>query len=134
MTHNLQSMTVSAETLAERIITIECENRTLSKGYDRLIDRISIQEGTVHAMRIMSKEEMVSLTNKLHTLESKMKALEHNTRQEIQDLQKVMVSRLNKIEEIIDSDEQEQKVERQHLTPKTLSLHRVIPDFPVLTS
>ena len=31
MTHNLQSMTVSAETLAERIITIECENRTLSK-------------------------------------------------------------------------------------------------------
>ena len=29
MTHNFQSMTVSAETLAERIITIECENRTL---------------------------------------------------------------------------------------------------------
>ena len=49
MTRNLQSMTVNAETLAERIITIECENRTLSKGYDRLIDRISIQEGTVHA-------------------------------------------------------------------------------------
>ena len=38
MTHNLQSMTVSAETLAERIITIECENRTLSKGYDRLTE------------------------------------------------------------------------------------------------
>ena len=134
MTRNLQSMTVSAETLAERIITIECENRTLSKGYDRLIDRISIQEGTVHAMRIMSKEDIVSLTDKLHALESLMKALEHNTGQEIQDLQKAMVSRFNKIEEIIDSDEQEQKVERQHSPQKTLSLHRVIPAFPVITS
>ena len=134
MTRNLQSMTVSAETLAERIITIECENQTLSKGYDRLIDRISIQEGTVHAMRIMSKEDIVSLTDKLHALESLMKALEHNTGQEIQDLQKAMVSGFNKIEEIIDSDEQEQKVERQHSPQKTLSLHRVIPAFPVITS
>ena len=75
MTHNLQSMNVSAETLAERIITIECENRTLSKGYDRLIDRISIQEGTVHAMRIMSKEDIVSLTDKLHALELSMNAI-----------------------------------------------------------
>ena len=63
MTRNLQSMTVSAETLAERIKTIECENWTLSKGYDRLIDRISIQEDTVHAMRIMSKEDMVGISN-----------------------------------------------------------------------
>ena len=63
---------------------------------------------------IVSREEMVSLTDKLHALESLMKALEHNTGQEIQDLQKAMMSRFNKIEEIIDSDEQEQKVERQH--------------------
>ena len=74
MTRNLQSMTVSAETLAERIITIECENRTLSKGYDRLIDRISIQEGTVHAMRIMSKEDIVSLTDKLYAFFDNSKA------------------------------------------------------------
>ena len=85
-------------------------------------------------MRIMSKEEMVSPTDKLHALESLMKALEHNTGQEIQDLQKAMVSRFNKIEEIIDSDEQEQKVERQPSPQKTLSLHRVIPAFPVITS
>ena len=50
MTRNLQYVTVSAETLAERIKTMECENWTLSKGYDRLIDRISIQEGTVHVI------------------------------------------------------------------------------------
>ena len=78
MTRNLQSMTVNAETLAERIITIEWENQTLSKGYDRLIDRISIQEGTVHAMRIMSKEDIVSLTDKLHALELSMKAIMSN--------------------------------------------------------
>ncbi|KAK7806240.1 hypothetical protein U0070_008903 [Myodes glareolus] len=116
-----------------------------------------MQEGTVHAMRIMSKEDMVSLTDKLHTLELSMKAilskeemvslmdkhhalellmkaLQHNTGQEIQDLQKAMVIRFNKIEEIIDSDEQEQKVERQHSPQKTLSLHRVLPAFPVITS
>ena len=75
MTRNLQSVTVSAETLAERVKTIECENWTSSKGYDRLIDRISIQEGTVHAMRIMSKEDMVSLTDRLHPLELSMKAI-----------------------------------------------------------
>ena len=62
----------------------------------------------------------MSLTDKFRALESLMKALEHNTGQEIQDLQKAMVSRFNKIEEIIDSDEQEQKVERQHLPLKTL--------------
>ena len=54
---------------------------------------------------IMSKEEMVPLTDKLYNLESLMKTLEHNTGQEIQDLQKVMVSRFNKIKEIVDSDE-----------------------------
>ena len=125
-------MMVSAEILAERNKTIECENRTLLNRYDRLIDRIFKQEDTVHAMRIiskegmlslkdklhavesslrviMSKEEMVPLTDKLYNLESLMKTLEHNTGQEIQELQKGMVSRFNKIEEIIDSDEQEQK-------------------------
>ena len=132
MTHNLQSMMVSVETLAERIKIIECENRTLLNRCDTLIDRIFIQEGTVHAMMIiskegmlsltdkllavdssmkaiMSKEEMVSLMDKHYNLESLMKTLEHNTGQEIQELQKGMVSRFNKIEEIIDSDEQEQK-------------------------
>ena len=58
---------------------------------------------------ILSKEEKVSLMDKLYTLEFLMKALERNAEQEIQYLQKAMVSRFNKIEEIIDSDEQEQK-------------------------
>ena len=79
-------------------------------------DMVSLTD-KLHALElsmkvVVSKEEMVSLTDKLHDLESLMKALEHNPGQEIQDLQKAMVSRFNKIEEIIDSDEQEQKVDR----------------------
>ena len=55
--------------------------------------------------------------DKLHTLESSMKALQHNSRQEIQVLQEAMVNRFKKHEEIINSDEKEEKVERQNLTP-----------------
>ena len=39
-----------------------------------------------------------------------MRILEHNTGQEIQTLQKAMVNRFEKIEEIINFDNQEHKV------------------------
>ena len=99
---------------------------------------MSIQEGTIYAMKIMSKDEILSLMDRLHTLESSMRALEQNTGQEIQTLQKIMVNRFEKIEEIIDFDDQEQKVRRQNLSLsvcKTLqdSFPRVLPTFPVIT-
>ena len=104
-----------------------------------MADRLSIQEGTIHAMKIISKDEILSLMDKLHTLESSMKALEHNSGQEIQALQKAMVNRFKKIEEILNSDEEEQKIERQILTPsgsKTLqdNFHKALPAFPVITA
>ena len=40
-------MTVGAKTLFERICSVECTNYTLSKGYDRLSDRMSLQEGNM---------------------------------------------------------------------------------------
>ena len=103
-----------------------------------MADRLSIQEGTIHAMKIISKDEILSLMDKLHTLESSMKALEHNSGQEIQALQKAMVNRFEKTEEILNSDEQEQMVERQILTPsvsKTLrdNSHKTLPAFSVIT-
>ena len=128
---------MSAEKLFDKIRTTECINCTFSKEYERLIDRISIPEGTVHAIRIMSKDEILSLMDRLHTLESSVKALEHNTGQEIQTLQKTMVKRFEKTEEIINSDEQEQKVERQNLTPsvsKTFGFRRILAAYPVITS
>ena len=106
-----------------------------------MTDRMSIQEGTIYAMKIMSKDEILSLMDRLHTLESSMRALEQNTGQEIQTLQKIMVNRFEKIEEIIKFDDQEQKVGRQNLTlsvRKTLqdSFPRVLllPAFPVIIS
>ena len=48
-------MTMGAETLFERIHPVECFSQTMSKGYDRLIDRMSLQEGNMHAIKIMSK-------------------------------------------------------------------------------
>ena len=110
LVHKTQSMTVGAETLFERICTVECINWTLSKGYDRLTDRMSLQEGNIHAMRIMSKDEILFLTDRLHNLESSMRVLEQNTGQEIQTVQKAMVNRFEKIEEIINFDNQEHKV------------------------
>ena len=66
----------------------------------------------MHAIKIMSKDETLSLLDRLHTLESSMRALEQNTGQEIQTLQKAVVNRFEKNEEIIEFDDQKQKVKR----------------------
>ena len=75
-----------------------------------MTDRLSPQEGKMHAMEIISKDETLSLLDRLHTLESPMRALEQNTGQEVQTLQKAVVNRFEKIDRIIIFDEQEQKV------------------------
>ena len=85
-------MKVGAETLLERIHTVECINRTLSKGYDRLTDRMSLQEGNIHAIMIMCKDETLSLLDRFHILEFSIRALEQSTGQEIQILQKAVVN------------------------------------------
>ena len=53
--------TEGAKILSERIRIVKCINQTLSKGYDRLTDRMSLQEGNMHAIKIMSKDETLSL-------------------------------------------------------------------------
>ena len=57
-------MTVGAETLFESIHTVECINWTLSKRYDGLTDRMSYQEKNMHAMKIMFKDETLSLLDR----------------------------------------------------------------------
>ena len=69
----------------------------------------------MHAIKIMSKDETLFLLDRLHTLKSSMRALEQNTGQEIQTLQKAVVKRFEKIEEFIEFDDQGQKVQRQNL-------------------
>ena len=84
----------------------------------------------------MSKDETLSLLDRLHTLESSMRALEQNTGQEIQTLQKAVVKRFEKIEEFIKFDDQGQKVQRKNLASSVCknlqdSLPRILPAFPI---
>lgn len=54
-------MNVSTETLFERSHTVECIKWTVSKRYDRLADRMALQEGNMHAKKIISRDETLSL-------------------------------------------------------------------------
>ena len=66
-------------------------------SYDRLTDRMSLQEGNMYTLKITSKDETLSLLDRLHTLESSMRALEQNTRQEIQTFQKAVIKDLKRL-------------------------------------
>ena len=57
------------------------------------MDKISRQEGNMHTVKIMFKDETLSLLDKFYTLKSSVRALEQNTGQEIQTLQKAVVKR-----------------------------------------
>ena len=67
----------------------------------------------MHAIKIMSKDEMLFLLEKFHSLEFSVRALKQNTGQEIQTFQKAVVRRLKKIEEFVETDEQGQKLQGQ---------------------
>ena len=148
MTDKIQSMSKGTEKLSERIHTVEFDNQNLLKSYDRLADRVSLQDGNLHAFQVKSKDEVLSLKEKLHTLEShvqnedqrlgaSMKSLEIYTGQEIQALQKTVVKRFETIEEIIGADEHGKKAQRQDSTlPVAVrdDLPRVLASYPVIYS
>ena len=97
------------------------------KSYDRLADRVSLQDGNLHTIQIMSKDEVLSLKEKLQTLEShvqnqhqrlgaSMKSLEIYTGQEIQALQKTVVKDLKQLRKLLElmSRERRHKDRIQH--------------------
>ncbi|XP_041911227.1 uncharacterized protein LOC121677222 [Arvicola amphibius] len=123
LTHKIQSMPEDIETLSERIHASEINNRNVLKIYDRLMDKVSLQEDNMYGIKIMFTDKMLPLLDKLHTLESSVRSLEQKTGQEIQTLRKSVEKRLEKIEEFIKTDEQGQNVQGQDLAS---SVH--IPD------
>ena len=90
-------MTEGAETLSERIHIVECINQTLSKSYGRLTDSMSLQEGNMHATKIISKDATLFLLDRHLTWESSLWALAQNTGHEIQALQKAGVKKLKRL-------------------------------------
>ena len=70
MTDKIQYMSKHAEKLSERIHTFDFENQNLLKSYDKLADGISLQEGNLHTIQLIPKDEKLSLRKNFHTLES----------------------------------------------------------------
>ena len=144
LTDKIESMSKGTEKLSERIHTVEFDNQNLLKSYDKLADRLSLQDGNLHAIQIMSKDEMLSLKKKLQTLEShvqnedqrlgaSMKSLEIYNGQKILALQKTVVKRFEMTEKIIEADEQGKKVQGQDLT-SLVAVRDGLPlvEFPTL--
>ena len=105
MTDKIQSISKGTKKLSEKIHIVEFGNQTLFKSYNILADRVSLQECNLHTMQKMPKDEMLSLKEKLQTLEShvqkeeqrlgdSMKSLEIYMGQKIKALQKIVVSDL----------------------------------------
>ena len=69
----------------------------------------------MHTVKIISKDETLSLLNNCHILKSSVRALEDNMAQDIQTLQKAVVKRHETIEKCIEIDEHRQKVQEQDL-------------------
>ena len=67
MTDKIESMSKDTEKLSERIHTVEFDNQNLlkKKSYDRLSDGVLLHEGNLHTIQIMSKDEVLSLKDKL---------------------------------------------------------------------
>ena len=63
-------MLKGAAILSERICAAALNDWNLLKNYDTLMDKVSLQEGNKHTIKIISKDEMLSLLDKLQTLES----------------------------------------------------------------
>ena len=81
-----QSTTEGTETLSERICAVKYINQSLLNSYERLMNKVSPQKGNMYTIKIISKDETLSLLDRFHTLKSSMRTLEQNTKQEIQTL------------------------------------------------
>lgn len=61
LTVKIQSMSKNALKLSKSIHTVEFDNYILPKSYKLWADRVSHQEGTMHAIQIIFKDEKLSL-------------------------------------------------------------------------
>ena len=56
--------------LPETVQAVEFDFQKLSQGFDKVIDRIYLQDGNLYYIRGQFKEEMLSLKGNIKTLES----------------------------------------------------------------
>ena len=83
---------------------VEFDIQTLSQSFDKVTDKMYLQDGNLHDIQEKFKEDMLSLKEKIKTLESQVqngnqkndtlvKSLETHAGQEIQVLRETMIKR-----------------------------------------
>ena len=65
-----ETLQTGTKRLFGRSYTVEIENQTLLKSYDKLVDRTSLLEGHLHHIQLISKNDKRSLVEILKDLES----------------------------------------------------------------
>ena len=53
LTDKIESMSKATEMLFDKIHTAEFDNQNLLKSYDRLADRVPLQDGKLHAIHVL---------------------------------------------------------------------------------
>ncbi|CAO2628536.1 E3 ubiquitin-protein ligase NEDD4, partial [Lemmus lemmus] len=112
----------------ERFYNAECLVKNLSQGYEKLNDRLTSTEGNVYSLKVCTKDEMMSVMDKLRDLESSTRTLEQNTEHEMQTFQKMMIHRFEKLEELVNLGSQDQGMTEQILDSSIQKTPRI--NFP----
>ena len=108
--------------LPERVQAVEFDIQKLSQSFDKVTDRMYLQDGNLHNIQEKLKEDMLLLRGNIKTLESQVqngdqkndtlvKSLETCAGQEIQALWETMLKRFEMIKEIIGAGEQSNKAQ-----------------------
>ena len=122
MIGKIDSLSKGTRKLPERIQAVEFDFEKLSQSFDKVTDRIYLQDGNLHDIQGQFKEEIQSLKGTIKTLESQVqngdqkidtlvKSLETHAGQEIQDLREAMIQRFEMIEKIIGTDDLGEKTQ-----------------------
>ena len=141
-------LTKGTRNLPERVQAVEFDFQKLSQSFDKVTDRIYLQDGNLHDIQGLFKEEILSLKGNIKTLESQLqngnqkintigKLLETFAGQDIQALYETMIKRFEMIEEIIGADELGEKTQGQDTMPPRAvrtGLPRVLATYPVIYS
>ena len=148
MIGKIDSLSKGTKKLPERIQAVEFDFEKLSQSFDKVTDRIYLQDGNLHDIQGQFKEEILSLKGTIKTLESQVqngdqkidtlvKSLETHAGQEIQDLREAMIQRFEMIEKIIGTDDLGEKTQGQDTMPPPpvrTGLPRVLATYPVIYS
>ena len=72
MIDKIDSISKGTRKLPERVQAVEFDVQTLSQSFDKVTDRMYLQDGNLHDIQEKFKEDMLSLKEKIKALESQV--------------------------------------------------------------